>query len=923
MAKKRQHKLGDGDSHLASTVEELDAIVSNKDVIAGLDSSPLSTGLIADTVYLFAIDSEDSSKLKIIVPFKARFVNYSAPLTNPLIEMFDIPITSGISHTCPINTNFVLAVGHNNGSIIFDTREDPGDFDQNDWIVLGHFYTNDTLIGGSPEIVHVSNYPYLGFNYGKSITELALAFGPSVRMNDGTLTMHTDGTYTRSEGKYFRFNSRKSVENHHIGTDEETHFGPSGEYFLHFNNTGAFTLDETVDTNNYCLSGVTTAIPDNHWSILYITHWYSSNEEGLQRIDQYFANKNDALVAMTMPCENIPDLLRGALTEVLIFKKGTTFDNPEDYELITLNKYGIMPSGDPLIASLQSSGVIDWNTDDILAVNIIDDAKFDIGEFRIAGVDYDVDGNPVKLVRTISAQTALTTTYLSTHPITIIVYNWKTDSIVQRTTGLKRSEMADLIHIGILYHFDNALITEALTLPKTHDTSIDLAGELYTSGPRKLEGFKLTANGANLKVDIATGQSFRIGANSGNRSNPNFITYTATPTVSMRKFHRNSSNKPVDEGLSTLIDTTNIEDGAGGIIALEDGKFGNMYAVLYPYRDNGMVAMLRGDKGYDNLTDAELGHIGDFPEDIDGLEKFLLIGGISFQKGITDLTDAIEKGKASIIEPSPFGTIDAVPGYTALVVRSYNLNDLGNSGTSYLAGFYEAPVTDANLDNGTTTQTYGSANKGHGAHAFIVASGVGTVNAGQVGLKVSGTSILDDGTITSGDFEVLTDNITTLSTNEYVEGPKKWLGIITYELYTVSGTPTTYSLDFNYGFVKYEDFSNNNFVVNGFQVLVKAQGSDTGFNIILQHHNNIGWIYSATAFEPGSGSEILNMYDDYYDGVTHFNQLVGGEYFAYKRVGISKFIDGASNDGIIIKVVTGSNNTIQNGTAIISVKLQA
>jgi cytoskeletal protein CcmA (bactofilin family) len=71
----------------------------------------------------------------------------------------------------------------------------------------------------------------------------------------------------------------------------------------------------------------------------------------------------------------------------------------------------------------------------------------------------------------------------------------------------------------------------------------------------------------------------------------------------------------------------------------------------------------------------------------------------------------------------------------------------GSSGTHYDAGFYSAPAADANLNEGSTTVTYGTANVGYAAHAFAVVGGAGAASGGSgaVVLTVSGVSITDAG----------------------------------------------------------------------------------------------------------------------------------------------------------------------------------
>jgi hypothetical protein len=180
------------------------------------------------------------------------------------------------------------------------------------------------------------------------------------------------------------------------------------------------------------------------------------------------------------------------------------------------------------------------------------------------------------------------------------------------------------------------------------------------------------------------------------------------------------------------------------------------------------------------------------------------------------------------------------------------------------------------------------------------------VDAGAVGLRVTGTSIDDDGVRTTSDSEILTSDITALATDQYLETSKKWLGTATFELFIVSGSPTTYSLDFNYGFSKYEDFGNNDFTVQHFELIGKAGSNDSGFNAALFLHSSAGWTYAATGFEPG-GTSIAVLGTDY--GTD--DNITNGDYFAYKRANLSQFVDGSDSQGIVILVETSTGQAIE------------
>jgi hypothetical protein len=240
--------------------------------------------------------------------------------------------------------------------------------------------------------------------------------------------------------------------------------------------------------------------------------------------------------------------------------------------------------------------------------------------------------------------------------------------------------------------------------------------------------------------------------------------------------------------------------------------------------------------------------------------------------------------------------------------KSYSFTSQGiSSGTFYDAGFYDFPTTDANLTQASTTIAHGSANGAYGAHAGVIFGGAGVVDTGVVGLRVNGTSITDEGVRTTSDSDVITADITGVALDEYLESTKKWLGTITFELYVVSGSPVNYSLDFNYGLAKYEDFGNKNYSVVDFEVTGLAGASDSLFDVELLHHKTTGWSYAATGFVAGDGAIVQMSVDLSTDG-----NLVNGEWFAWKRSGLSTYIAGNNGNGTVVRITAGQNNSVQS-----------
>jgi len=242
-----------------------------------------------------------------------------------------------------------------------------------------------------------------------------------------------------------------------------------------------------------------------------------------------------------------------------------------------------------------------------------------------------------------------------------------------------------------------------------------------------------------------------------------------------------------------------------------------------------------------------------------------------------------------------------------LETRDYSFTTQGIlSGTYYKGGFYDFPATDANLTQALTTQIYGTANIAYSAHGSIVCGGAGSVDAGVVGLRVTGTSITDEGVRTTTDADTLITDITAVVVDEYYES-KKWVGQVTFELITISGSPTTYSLDFNYGFAKYEDANNSDYYITGLEVVGLAGANDAGFNIELLHHKATGWTYAASGFVPGDGS-IASWATD----LGTEDDLSSGENFSWKRSNLSQFINGDDGEGAIYRITTGASASVQS-----------
>lgn len=356
--------------------------------------------------------------------------------------------------------------------------------------------------------------------------------------------------------------------------------------------------------------------------------------------------------------------------------------------------------------------------------------------------------------------------------------------------------------------------------------------------------------------------------------------------------------------------------------------------IIYPTSRQEFQTFTDGDttpsiKGFENFKTGNTSAttISDFDNGYDGQVLHIIIkdtfttidfsgtnlkgnGGIDWKPTTNDHMSAVYDGTSWICSV-------VVSGAGLITFKSYSFTGRSaGTGTFYIAGYYDAPAADANLTNAGTTVTHGSANIAYGAQAFVVAAAAGVTDGSDLVLTVTGTSITDAGVRTATDSEVIVSDGTTSSTDEYFETTKKWIGQITYTLSSTGGT--TFNYDFNYGFAKYEDFGNKDYVVTDFEVIGEAGANDSAFNIFIKHHESTGWTYHATAFVPGA-EDIANMNTTYTTEV----DLNSGDSFSYKLAGISHTIDGNDSEGIVIGVVVGANNSVQYLDAHVGVQLQS
>lgn len=210
-----------------------------------------------------------------------------------------------------------------------------------------------------------------------------------------------------------------------------------------------------------------------------------------------------------------------------------------------------------------------------------------------------------------------------------------------------------------------------------------------------------------------------------------------------------------------------------------------------------------------------------------------------------------------------------------------------NNAVQYAGGFYQFSGDDNDF---APSIPWGDANYGKAAHFMIV---LGAITVDVLTIRITGTSITDFGVQTGSDTE---DIVIPTGTpiDSFFESSKKWNGQITVE--AVSGTPVTC----NYGWTKYHDYANQDFIVTDLECLWESDSTDATSDIVLVHHKSTGWTFNSGA-NPTLPPSIASWVVDHAGNTT----LASGP-GAWKRTNLDVFVEGSNNEGVMFCVHSGN-----------------
>lgn len=408
-----------------------------------------------------------------------------------------------------------------------------------------------------------------------------------------------------------------------------------------------------------------------------------------------------------------------------------SFGTASNVSTVTVNAKGLVTaaSNTPIqITTSQVTGLDDIIADaeyaqssglkfgGVLSINGSNPARFDITAGSGEIVDYwtDITQPPVVTDVTWSAYTNQVVTNLATQTITYILID-STGAIVQQNTPPTPLQKREYIFLGSLAHANFTTINNVINSPDIIHSPLSQARDLFGAIGIVNEGHTVSANGANLSINITEGYLFRLGANFRNDPQDPSRVYTAAKTAATIRRRTQTGNGAT--GVTTL-DPGNY-DVAGTITALSGTKYTNqrVYQQL-----SGNIIVQYGQAEYNSMASA-VAAIGTetFVEFSNVQDTAVLIGVITVRSTATALNDSTQ---ATFTRVSKFGeTTGAGSGLQTLSLQQvYN-----NSSTPEILTDTTRGAVTVRRGSAADTDTVFEGQNGAGTTTFSV-TGNGVIN---------------------------------------------------------------------------------------------------------------------------------------------------------------------------------------------------
>jgi hypothetical protein len=207
-----------------------------------------------------------------------------------------------------------------------------------------------------------------------------------------------------------------------------------------------------------------------------------------------------------------------------------------------------------------------------------------------------------------SAVSGAAITNIGTSQFTYVLVN-SSGVVIQQTTPFTDAQYKTHIIIGILCHIDLAsvnLVTNAQNV--AYEDPHRLVELITAFGPIKKTGLNISANGANLRVDRASGEAFKIGTNYiTDQFEPDVSTIAAQTPALLCRVHRNGSGGfifDVNGGLYyNDIDPSNYDDGSGTLQSVGGSKWTIQRLFFFPNNPVDIICYY-GTQTYNQFSEA-------------------------------------------------------------------------------------------------------------------------------------------------------------------------------------------------------------------------------------------------------------------------------------------------------------------------------
>lgn len=629
-----------------------------------LNFSSSTTGIVADVRDILEIDPGDNTKIKVKAPYVIRTVDATTP-SDIEVKSLSVPITAGIVHDIPPGFTYWIGVKDNGGVPLYNYHFTLEEFDLTEFAIIGRAFTDETVALQLNGVV--GTFWWEGWNYGKTLYDFVTSKKLSFTISNGDITPDAGLlTYIREEGIYWRFMSYNSLKDPNRGTDPQT---AATAYFT-YSSAGGFEETSTFEVGFIDDgAGGKTAVPADKWSIYKVFHFASSNFESAQRGKQVYDSLHDAKSRKGEEDTAVnSDNINAAFTHVAYVKgNATDLTNVNEVVFERIDLDNLSSGGDPLVGALQQSGIIDWVGTELLSINGGDNTKFDISEFNIGKVDRTTGF--IRFIKNISAISAVTVPNLATDPFSYATYNISTDSVVLSSSQVTRINIDNIVPLGRVWHRNNTNLDIIQSMQLVAETGHDYAGQILAFGALKQSGLITTANGANQKINLSNGVIEVVGGTTiGSREGINIASPGGGSPLSFTPVHRAATTeKAILESVTSDIDFDVFDDGSGTLATVGNNQFSIHYLCIFPFRSTTDVFLIRGNKDYDTLGEAQSGLLSDPVQKPSDFNGDLCITAIIAKKGTTDLTTALAADDAAISLADRFGSFGAGGGGSALV----------------------------------------------------------------------------------------------------------------------------------------------------------------------------------------------------------------------------------------------------------------